>query len=416
MKPIQRLLAPLLLLGMMALSACQPALPTGTATVLPPDRAEETAAVSPTVEPTAVPQGGWLPAGTIAVYMAGPFEDLELYALLADGTPVPLGREVHYRATVSRSGRWLATPDARPPAQGVIVTAPGRGITHTLSVPDGYEVYDMAFDAAETRLAFLALAAPGSGLKPWALVVVHLEDGMATRFEGEREEAGGLLPGAPIGWRRDNEVLIDTFIPFTSGPFMGLWALTLPQDAAAGAGELGARLILPSQSYRSRPLLAPQAPRLLYLGRDESYRPRGYEPVEYDLAANQLWSLDLAAEEASLLAEVRDGSALARAVAWSPDGQRALYVQGMYAANELRSLSLKTVDLQGAIVDVGPLILGQGGALEDLAWCQAEAALAAVRGPAGQQLYQVDLNSGEMGSLAAAETLEVLRCVAPEQK
>jgi hypothetical protein len=113
-----------------------------------------------------------------------------------------------------------------------------------------------------------------------------------------------------------------------------------------------------------------------------------------------------------VLVEASDGSALARGLAWSPAGERLLFVQGTYEGESFAELSLKSSDSSGTVVTYGPLTLPPLGGLLELAWCDPSLALYVTwDGGAGtQHLLSFDLNTGVSGEVSSGRQLQIVGC------
>jgi hypothetical protein len=369
---------------------------------------------SATTPPTAVPSAGWLPPGTVALYAAGSWDNARLYALAADGSATDMDLEVYNGATASPAGRWIASPGGPPMADSSVISNLEDGTTYTVAATPSFGIYHMAFDSAETRLAFLEVGPPEGEATGWAIVVVNLADGSTARFEAAMGADRAFLPGTPIGWNASGgELIVDTFLPYSEGGFAGVWAIALPPDAApAPLSTLARRELLPSWGYLSRPRLSPDTTRLLYPARDPDYMPADYEPVMMDLAVNQLQMVDLAAGTSTLLVETTDGGALASAAAWSPDGSEVLFAQGTYSGYAFASLGAKIRDGSGTVRDVGALPAPPEGTPTGLEWCTPDLAFYTVTtGDGARQLHTVDLAGGETDLITSADYLTLLGCV-----
>jgi hypothetical protein len=149
-----------------------------------------------------------------------------------------------------------------------------------------------------------------------------------------------------------------------------------------------------------------------FLGRDPDYYPDNYFPEFYDLAVNRLEVAALADAARTVLVEASDGSALARGLAWSPAGERLLFVQGTYEGESFAELSLKSSDSSGTVVTYGPLTLPPLGGLLELAWCDPSLALYVTwDGGAGtQHLLSFDLNTGVSGEVSSGRQLQIVGC------
>jgi hypothetical protein len=272
----------------------------------------------------------------------------------------------------------------------------------------------MAFDPAETRLAFLELGPPEAGGTAWAIVVVKLDDNTTTRFEATMGTDHTYMPGLPMGWSASGEeLLINTFPPYSEGAALGVWAIMIPPGTpSASLNTMARRELLPSGSYQARPHLSDDHTRLLYVARNPSYTPAGYEPIAYDTAVNQLWSVDLASGARTLLLEASDGSALADDADWSPSADRALFGQGNYAGGTFASLTLKIRNSDGSVSDVGPLPLPADGYPNQLAWCRPDLAVYSAMAMDGSvDLYLVNLTDGSTLLVNSAVAISVLGCV-----
>lgn len=405
------------------LAACAPATePSPTPSPLPPTSTSAPAPTdtpspaSPTPtgspSPTPTPTAGLAPDETIALFSAGSPEGPGLHALAADGTAMDLERIVYGRGAVSDDGEWVATANSQLPADAVVAFNLETGTTYTVPVTSDFDPYGMAFDASASRLGFLELGPPGADGVPWAIVVVNLADGSTVRFEATTGPENTLLPGSPIGWSGD-EVLLDTFIPYSDALSTGLWAVTLRPDVTSVPYEtLDRREVLPEDRYLFNPDLSPKDSRLLFLGRDYDYTPDNYGPVGYDLAVNQLGLVDLEDGSPILLVEETEGGALGGDAAWSPDGTLGLFAEGRYGNGTFASLMLKTVDDTGTVTGVAPIPLPPGGFLVSLDWCRQETALVVVADSEGvHQLHTMDVASGQSSLVTSDDEIAVLGCV-----
>jgi hypothetical protein len=409
-----------LLLTALVLAACGapagPAVPAATATLVPPTPAglppSPVASATPGVPPAAA---GGLPVGTVALYAAGEWESLEFYALADDGTATRLGRQVKPNAVASPGGRWLACFDSAQAPGSLVVRSLEDGRTHTAALewPGAAVVTAPAFDLGETRLAFVEVGPIGREGVAWAIVVVNLEDGAVRRYQTTQPLAQpALLPGSALGWSAEGELLLNTFAPYSDSAHQGLWALALPESGAPEVEALPRRQVLAGGAYMW-PQLSPDGRRILYLARDGSYTPADYQTDYVDVAVNQLWSLELASGQATLLAEVTDGGALGPA-AWSPDGGEVLFVRGRYSGGDrLGSLVMQTCAAGGGSArELGPLVLPAEGFVWLLRWPRPGLALVLVSLPgAAMELYSVELAGGSTTPVAAAPYIHLLGCV-----
>ncbi len=389
-------------------------LPTDTPTT---EATDTVPAASPTPTPppaTALPTSTAGPPSdrTIALFSVGSPERAGLHALKGDGSTTELNRVVSPQAAVSDDGRWVATSRGHPSANGVVAFNLKTGATYTVPVASDLSPYGMAFDSGGNRLAFLELGLPGANGTPWALIVLTMEDSSAVRFEAVTGPDDSLLPGAPIGWAGD-ELLLNTFIPYSEAGSEGLWAVTLPPDVtSAPVDALDRRRVLSGDDYLFEPELSPGGARVLYLSRDCDYTPDDYEPVGYDLAVNEVRVLDLASGSSRLLVEETEGGALGGDVAWSPDGALGLFAEGHYEGNTFGSLTMKTVDDQGAVTEVAPIPLPPEGFLISLDWCSQDIVLVVVATSDGvHQLYALDISTRQSPLVASDDDIAVLGCV-----
>jgi Tol biopolymer transport system component len=366
----------------------------------------------PSPTPTEVPAATWLPDGTMALYGAGPYESPTLYALNTEGGLAELEQTVAQSARISRSGRWLATPTGDIGTGEVVITNLENGTTYTIPPIGDFTVYGVAFDADATRVAIIELGPPEGGTTPWGIVVVDLADGSTRRFEATTGTDSELLPGYLIGWSSD-ELLLNTFMPYTEGGSQGVWGFTIPDDAApAPVTTLSHREILPGEAYLLNPALSPDGTKLAYLGRDYDYTPDGYEPVAYDLAVNQLGTVDLASGEASLLVEITDGGALGPEVTWVPNSEQIMFTRGIYSGDTFSSLTLRVRDETGTITELLPMPLSPQGFLTSLSWCRPEIASFTLATRDGtQQLYLADLSTSSMTLLTSAPGIFPVGCL-----
>jgi hypothetical protein len=425
--------ATLLLLSVLACNPPTPQPSPATITPFSPATAEPTAPpeIEPTVEspatepptvepptapPTEPPPSSWLPDGTFALYATGVWDELDLYALAPGPSSADLGRAVTFNSALSNSGRWIAHADRPAPAANVVVANLESGATYNIPLTTDYALYGMAFDRAETRLAFTELGGSGTGTYTWAVVVVSLIDGSTTRFEdsfGFPVDDGVMLSGQPIGWTAaGDELLLDTFMPDTEGNWAGVWAVTLPPGTPSAAlNTLSRREVLAAGDYTAEPRLSADATHLLYLNRDYSYTPSGYTPMAYDLAVNQLGEIDIATGSSTLLVDATDGSALARDAAWSQEEPHVLFARGTYAGDTFGSLTLKRREAGGTISDAGPVPLPGGGSLQSIDWCLPDFALVVVTTPDyDHQLHIVEFGGGS--TLVTSDAyISVLGCV-----
>jgi hypothetical protein len=363
------------------------------------------------------PPPSWLPAGTIALYIAGPWGEGRLYALAADGSTTDLGRDLYGMPVASRTGRWVASASSTYPATAVTAVNLENGATFVTPLTPNFTLYGLAFDSLETRLALMELGVSATGDYVWAIVVVNLADGSTTRFETTMTLGitPPMLPGNPVGWSASgDELLLDTFMPDTEGNWGGVWGVALPPGAvSAPLDSLSRRQLVPAGGYLATPRLSPDATQLLYLNRDFAYTPAGYVVMAYDLAVNELWSVNLASGSPTSLVNVTNGGALARDAAWSPDSTQVLFAQGSYSGGDtFASLTLKARDGGGTVRDVGPAPLLPGGDLNGLAWCTADIGLATVTtADYDHELHTVNMTSGATAFVAANTRVAVLGCI-----
>jgi hypothetical protein len=377
-----------------------------------PEAPEATASPKPTT---------WSGADTIALFVGGDDERADLFVLSKGDISRVLFPDVANQVQSSPETGWLGF---------VRWSQDGRGIleVHNLETDETRQVipdsdsglFRFAFDQEGRHLAYVELGAPSETGVPWALVVVDLRTGESAKYDAVMSSNETRpLPGAPIGWSGvdgvSDELIIDTFLPYTEGGSMGVWGLTLPASgASAPLEELSARELLPEAPvYLSRLFFSPDAQLLAYLGRNPDYLPTDYVPEFYDLAVNRLGVVALENGSRTLIVDVDDGSALARALAWSPNGERLLFAQGRYDGDEFAELSLKSADLDGTVVDYGPLNQPLSGGLLGLAWCDPSLVLYLNwDGSAGvRRLFSFDLNTGVSNEIAVYSRLEIVSCL-----
>jgi hypothetical protein len=362
----------------------------------------------------------WYGAGTVALFASGDDEQAEVYALSADGTTQLVLPDVGRDVMVSPDGRWLGYVRWRPEGQGALVVHDARsGESRTVSPETSGGLLRFAFHPDSRQVAYLDLGGFTESGVPWALVVADLENDETARYDGLMTDAETRpLPGAPVGWLGSEsdavELIIDTFLPYSEGGWMGVWGVTLPADASSAALDtLPKRELIPGAPiYTSQLFLAPDRRSVAFLGRDPDYFPDDYFPAFYDLAVNRLETAALDDGERSPLLEISDGSALGRALAWSPSGERLLFAQGFYEGESFTQLSLKSSDRDGNVVEYGPLTLPPLGGLAGLGWCSPSLALYVTwdGGDAIEHLLAFDLNTGVSVELSAAPRIEIVGC------
>ncbi|MFL7793151.1 MAG: hypothetical protein AB8I69_13490 [Anaerolineae bacterium] len=423
-RPIVLLAVTTLILSILACNPPIPQPPPDTITPYAPTTVEPTTSPGgptatgvPTIEsPTEPPPSSWLPAGTFALYATGVWDELDVYALAPGPSSTDLGQNVTFNTALSRTGRWIAKANGPAPATSVVIANLENSTTYNIPLTTDYTLYGMAFDHAETRMAFMELGGSGLGSYTWAIVVVNLADGSTTRFEDTFTHpvgADAMLSGVPLGWTATgDELLLDTFLPDTEGNWAGVWAVTLPPGTPSAAlNTLSRRVVIASGDYLVRPSLSPDATHLLYLNRDHSYTPAGYTPMSYDLAVNQLWQVNIATGTATQLVDAIDGSALARTAAWSQELPHALFAQGSYGGDAFASLMLKVRDDTGTVHDAGNVPLASGGSLQSIDWCLPDFALVVVTtADYAHQLHIVEFGGGST-LITSDAYISVLGCV-----
>lgn len=396
-----------------------------TATVAPTEPAATvTLSPAPTATPTATPPSEpatWYGGAALALFSSGDGEQTDLYAMEADATTRLVLADVGRDARVSPGGRWLGFVRWGQDGRGSLeLHDAGSGERRQITPETTSGLLRFAFDPDGRRLAYLDLGAYTEAGVPWALVVVDLESDAEARYEAlMRNDGAQPLPGAPVGWSQavpdKDELLIDTFVPYTEGGWMGVWGVTLPADGhSVQLDSLPLRALIPAvPAYSSQVYLAPDGRSVAFLGRDPDYYPDNYFPEFYDLAVNRLEIAALADGARTVLVEASDGSALARGLAWSPAGERLLFAQGTYEGESFAELSLKSSDRGGAVVTYGPLTLPALGGLLELAWCNPSLALYVTwDGGAGtQHLLSFDLNTGVSGEVSNGSQLQIVGCV-----
>lgn len=371
----------------------------------------------PPSEEAPPPPTAWLPHGTIAIFSAGSWEVGRLHALAGDGSTTDLGRDVYGSRALSVNGRWVASENSPHPATSVLIANLETSATYSIPISTDFTVYGMAFDATETRLAFMELGFDGSMSTLWAIVVVDLADGSTTRFDASFSGAPvpDILPGNPKGWTETgDELILDTFMPGTEGNWAGVWALTIPHATpSAPLDSLTARELVPMGDLFAQPVLSRDGARMLYIDRESGYTPTDYVVMAYDMAVNQLLSMDFPVGSGTMLLDVVDGSALLRSAAWSMSADRILFAQGTYSgADVFAALTLKFITPGGPVVDVGVLPIPPGVRFSTLDWCRPEIALTTARTAANLTELSIVSVPGAVSSAVTSDTaVSVLGCV-----
>ncbi len=393
------------------------ALPATATPVLPSPPPTATQAPTGTpMPPTPTPQ----PAH-IAWYAGGTYDARDLFALDAAGSSTALDVTVHPPSAASIDGRWIATTDQPAPANEVRVTDLQTDRTIAFPVTPEFDVFGMAFDSGATRLAYVEVGSPGENGTLWAVAVANLSNNTVTRFDAVFRGEDGIKPGYPIGWSGD-DLLLDTFIPYTEAGSLGIWALSIPSDtASAPIDSLGPEEVVPGDDYLLAIRLSPDHDQLLYLNRDYDYTPDNYDAIGYNLAVNQLWWMNLETETANLLVAETEGGALGRQIAGSPDGSTALYAEGQYAGDTFETLTLKTLPIGNgeppSPTEVAPVPLPFKGYLSGLHWCTDETAVVVVATQDGEhQLHTLDIAGGTTQPVTEADSLQVLGCIHPSKE
>jgi hypothetical protein len=377
----------------------------------------------PTQKTTATPSSqtdSWFGPNARLLFVSGDDVQADLLALNKDGTVTLVLQDVGQDVIVSPDGRRLGSVQLLDDGHSTLeLRHIGSGAVDEVTPDSMSGLLRFVFDRNSRRLAYLDLGFHTDAGVPWAIVVVDLESGAVSRYDalmaGTDSEP---LPGVPIGWTgqsiREDELLIDTFLPFTEGGWMGVWGAALPGDgASAPLYDLALRQVIPgAPAYSSRLFLAPDAQTLAFLARDPDYVPDNYYTEFYDLAVNLLRLGSLNDGALNTLVEANDGSALARAVAWSPTGERLLFGQGHYEGESFIDLVLRSTDLGGSIVTYGPLTLPALGGLLDLAWCDTSRAYYVTwdGGDGISRLLDFDLNTGVNTEINAGQRIEIVGC------
>jgi len=355
----------------------------------------------------------------MALIVSGSYDQADLYALGGDGAMWHLLSDVGNEAQVSPDGRWLGS--VRWDDAGRVTlelhdaqTSAARELASNAS--GGLLAF--TFDPTGRRLAYLDLGSYGEQGVPWALVIQDLVGDALSRYDALMSGSGSRpLPGMPVGWSgtAGDELLIDTFLPGTEAGWLGVWGVTLPPDGApASLDALPLREIIPgTPAYSSELYLAPDRQSVAFLGRNPDYSPENYAPEFYDLAVNWLGVAALADGAHTVIVEATDGSALARALSWSPDGQRLLFAQGRYAGEDFAELSLKSADRNGTVVEYGPLALSPQGGLLQLAWCDPSQTLYVTWSSEDgmERLVSFNMHTGVSTELSVGQRLEIIGCV-----
>jgi hypothetical protein len=323
-------------------------------------------------------------------------------------------------AQVSLDGRWLAFFRWRPDGRGSLELYDAQSAVGRPIVPQTSSgLFRYCFDPSGRRLAYLDLGSFHDASVAWALVVVELADGAATRHEGVMAGPDTRpLPGYPFAWSEleggGDELLIDTFLPYSEGGWMGVWGVTLPVDGApAPLDALYLRKLLPgAPAYSSRLFVQPEGRDAAYLARDPGYSPDGYAPDSFDHAVNYMGLLDLDRGSHSRLVDAADGRALARALSWSPTGERLLFAEGAYEGANFAELVLNSSDRSGSVTPYGMLEMPMPGDLLDLAWCSGSLAFYITSDPASgmERLFSFDLNVGGSTEINGAGRVEFVGC------
>ncbi len=354
----------------------------------------------------------------MALVVSGSYDQADLYALSADGAMWRLLSDVGNEARVSPDGRWLGFVRWDDAGRVTLELHDAQtGAARELASNASGGLLAFAFDPASRRLAYLDLGSYGEQGVPWALVIQDLDGNALSRYEalmsGPEDRP---LPGMPVGWSgaADDELLIDTFLPGTEAGWLGVWGVTLPPDSAtASLDALPLREIIPgAPAYSSELHFAPDRQAVAFLGRDSAYTPENYSPEFYDLAVNWLGLAALADGARTIIVEATDGSALARALSWSPDGERLLFAQGRYEGENFVELALKSADRNGTVVEYGPLTLPPRGGLLQLAWCDpAQALYVTWSGEDGlERLVSFNMYTGVSTELSVGQRLEIIGC------
>jgi hypothetical protein len=384
-----------------------PLSPTATATTLP-------AATAPSLSDT------WFGAGTVGLFVASEDGPSSLWALQESGTLASLLDGVGSDARVSPDGKWLGYTEWSDDGSSALVlhhatsdetrqilSETTSGLSSFTFFPDG------------ERLVYLDLGATTTGGVPWALVATDLDSGTQVRYEALMADAESRpLPGGPAGWihGRDGseELIIETFLPYTEAGWMGVWGVMLPADGApASLAALPLReLVSATPPYYSRMYVSPDREKLAFLARDPDYYPQGYASVAYDIAVNRLEMLRVEDGTRHALLVVDNGSALAPTLSWSPDGERLLFAQGTYEGENFDALSLKSSDAGGSVVTYGPLDLPPLGGLLELVWCKPALALYVTWDgrDSTEHLLSFDLNTGVSTEVSAARRISIVGC------
>jgi hypothetical protein len=372
-------------------------------------------------KPTLLPEvKSWYAPGAKLLFVRSDDVQADLLAHHEDGTVQIVLPDVGNETTVSSDGRWLGYVRWRDDGGSVLELHNVESGARREIIPDTTSgLFRFVFDPEIRRLAYIDLGGYTDVGVPWALVIVELDGEATARYDALMAGPEPRpLPGAPVGWLRatsgGDELLIDTFLPYTEGAWMGLWGVTLPaQGGSAPLDSLALRELIPgAPAYSSELYLAPDAQSVAYLARDRDYVPDDYLSEFYDLAVNRMDLASLAGGSRSTLVKADDGSALARALAWSPTGERLLFGQGRYEGENFANLALKSSDLSGRVVTYGPLSLPALGGLLDLAWCDASQAYYVIwDGSDGTEyLIGFDLNTGVSTEISSGRRIEMVGC------
>lgn len=370
---------------------------------------------------TAVPQqASWYGAGIVALFLNGNSKGSDLYSMDLAGTTRLVLSDIGSEAHVSPDGRWLGFFRWQQDGRGTLELLDAQsGEGRQISPNAASGLMHLVFDQESRRLAFVEMGALSAGQVPWTVVVVDLESTAVARYDGLMTDRDTRpLPGVPVGWTgfvsAGDELIIDTFVPYSEQGSMGAWGVTLPGDGqSAPLDALSLREVIPgAPTYSSALYLAPDGRDVAFLGRDPEYVPDGYAAEYYDLAVNWLGMAALDSGVRTILVRASDGSALAHDLSWSPSGERLLFAQGHYDGANLAELSLKSSDRHGVVVEYGSLGLTSFDTLLHLVWCDDSLVLFITFDgtEATQHLHLFDLNTGVSREISVGQRIEIVGC------